>query len=79
MSNNEVNHTNQISDEQLNQYRVDGTVLRVIRDAHERNDLKGIVVAWNDQTVIFRKRNRRVVKIPRTYQFMPLDQERPKI
>lgn len=63
-----------ISDEQLNEYRIQGTVLRVRRDANEKNDLKGYVVAWNENTVLFRKRNRKVVKISRSYQYEPLEQ-----
>ena len=35
-----------INEEQLDRYRVDGTLLRVVRDADPKNDVKGIVVAW---------------------------------
>lgn len=66
-----------ISEEQLDQYRVNGTQIRVIRDADPANDVTGIVVAWDDESVLIRKRNRRVVKLSRTYTFQPFEQERP--
>ena len=65
-----------ISDEQLNEYRISGTKLRVIRDAEAANDIKGIVVAWDDTHVIIRKQNRNVVKLSRAYTYQPFDQER---
>lgn len=65
------------TDEQLDAYRDAGTRVRVIRDNNESNDVKGIVVAWNEDTVIIRKQNRRVVQLPRTYAIVPFDQERP--
>lgn len=68
-----------LSDEQLNAYRDAGIRMRVIRDNNEQNDVKGIVVAWNDDTVMIRKQNRRVVQLPRNYAMIPLDQERPTI
>lgn len=65
-----------ISEEQLNEYRMEGTRIRVVRDAEPSNDIKGIVVAWDDTHVIVRKQNRRVVKLPRTYIFQPFTEER---
>ena len=56
-----------ISEEQLDQYRVDSTLLRVIRDVSPTNDVRGIVVAWDDETVLIRKKNRKVVKLARSY------------
>lgn len=65
-----------ISDEQLNAYREQGTPIRVVRDNNEANDVKGIIVAWNDEEVLVRKRNRRVLKLSRRYRIQPLDEER---
>lgn len=65
-----------ISDDQLNKWRVEARRIRVIRDADPANDVKGIVVAWDDDTVLIRKQNRRVVKLPRSYVFQPLELER---
>ncbi|MDB5054885.1 MAG: hypothetical protein JWM44_2935 [Bacilli bacterium] len=65
-----------ISDEDLNQFRVNGTKLRVIRDAETINDVKGIVVAWDEQTVVIRKQNRNVVKLARDYIYQPWELER---
>jgi hypothetical protein len=66
-----------ISDEQLDAYRVEGTLLRVIRDAEPANDVKGIVVAWDGELVMIRKANRRLVKLDRHYLYIPFTQERP--
>jgi ribosome maturation factor RimP len=68
-----------VSDEQLNEWRVETVKIRVIRDAVEANDLKGIIVAWDDETVIIRKQNRKVVKLPRTYVYQPFDMDRPDL
>lgn len=65
-----------ISDEQLNQYRLSATKLRVIRDADESNDVVGIIVAWDDENVLLRRQNRRVRKLSRSYRFQPYDQPR---
>jgi RNase P/RNase MRP subunit p29 len=66
-----------ISDEQLDEYRVQGTKVRVIRDVNTANDVKGIVVAWDDATVLIRKQNRRVVTLDRNYAYQPFTEERP--
>lgn len=66
-----------ISDEQLDVYRLSGTLLRVIRDANESNDVKGIVVAWDDQSVMIRKPNRKLLKLDRQYRFQPFAEPRP--
>lgn len=68
-----------ISDEQLDEYRLNGIKVRVIRDNNEKNDVRGIVVAWNDEELIIRKQNRNVVRLPRRYIVVPLDTERPEI
>lgn len=65
-----------ISDEQLDQYRQEGTRIRVVRDADPQNDVKGIVVAWDDHSVLVRKQNRKVVKLSRSYSYQPLSEER---
>lgn len=66
-----------ISDEQLDQYRQEGTRLRVIRDADPNNDVKGIVVAWDDTVVMIRKGNRKLLKLDRNYVYQPVDDPRP--
>jgi RNase P/RNase MRP subunit p29 len=65
-----------ISEEQLDQYRLDGTRLRVVRDADPKNDVKGIVVAWDDHTVAIRKQNRNIVKLNRNYHYQPFTEDR---
>ncbi|MDD9265521.1 hypothetical protein ACFPES_00605 [Paenibacillus sp. GCM10023248] len=66
-----------ISEEQLDQFRIESTLLRVIRDVSPRNDVRGIVVAWDDESVLIRKKNRRVVKLSRHYVYQPYEAERP--
>lgn len=66
-----------ISDDQLDAFRVESTVLRVIRDVNPGNDVKGIVVAWDDESVLIRKQNRRVVKLARSYVYQPFTDARP--
>ena len=68
-----------ISDEQLNQYRISGEQLRVIRDALESNDVRGIVVAWDETQVVIRKRNRKLVKLDRNYTYQPYVAERSNV
>ncbi|MBP1154820.1 MULTISPECIES: hypothetical protein [unclassified Paenibacillus] len=68
-----------ISDEQLNTYRLESTLLRVVRDADSANDVKGIVVAWDDSTVMIRKPNRRLVKLDRNYRFQPFAEPRTSL
>jgi len=66
-----------ITDEQLDQYRVEGTLLRVVRDADRANDVRGYVVAWDAQSVLIRKRStRRLVKLDRRYAYQPHAEER---
>jgi RNase P/RNase MRP subunit p29 len=65
-----------ITDEQLDRYRVEGTKLRVIRDADPANDVKGIVLAWDANTVLIRKQNRKVLQLDRGYTYQPFEQER---
>jgi hypothetical protein len=65
-----------ISDDQLNQFRESGIRLRVIRDSETINDVRGIVVAWDEHTVLIRKQNRNVVKLTRNYTYQPWELER---
>ncbi|MED4601750.1 hypothetical protein P9314_13670 [Paenibacillus validus] len=68
-----------ISDEQLDRYRIEGTLLRIVRDADPANDVRGFVVAWDDSTVMIRKRTRRVVKLDRAYHYEPYSEPRTKL
>lgn len=65
-----------ISDEQLNEYRLSGEKVRVIRDGLPENDVRGIVVAWNDTHVLIRRPNRNVVKLDRNYMIQPAREPR---
>lgn len=65
-----------VSEETLNGYRLEGILVRVVRDADEKNDVIGTVVAWNEDTILIRKRNRRVVKLSRRYRVIPADAPR---
>lgn len=65
-----------ISDQKLDAYRKSGAMVRVIRDANKENDIIGIVVAWNAETVMIRKRNRKIVKLSRSYTYQPREEER---
>ncbi|AZK49133.1 hypothetical protein [Paenibacillus lentus] len=65
-----------ISDEQLNEYRLSGKKVRVVRDAIPENDIRGIVVAWDDTHVLIRRPNRNVVKLDRNYIIQPTSEPR---
>jgi hypothetical protein len=65
-----------ISEEQLDQFRQSGEKIRVVRDEMEVNDVIGIVVAWDDTSVVIRRHNRRVVKLSRNYRFELASSER---
>ncbi|WP_274650251.1 hypothetical protein [Paenibacillus humicola] len=65
-----------ISEEELDAYRLNGTQVRVVRDALEMNDVVGTVVAWDAESVVIRKANRRVVKLSRSYRYEPASQPR---
>ncbi|ASA20681.1 hypothetical protein [Paenibacillus donghaensis] len=67
-----------ISDEQLNEYRISGERIRVVRDGLESNDIKGIVLAWDETQVMVRRPNKRVVKLDRNYLFQPFSEPRPQ-
>jgi len=68
-----------VSEQQLDQYRLEGTQVRVVRDALEMNDVIGIVVAWDDEIVALRKASRRIVKLSRSYLYEPASQPRTLI
>ncbi|OBZ16597.1 MULTISPECIES: hypothetical protein [Bacillales] len=65
-----------VSEEQLDQFRVSGVTVRVVRDAMEANDVHGIVVAWDESSVVIRRPSRRVVKLSRIYSYAPASEER---
>jgi hypothetical protein len=74
-----------ISEEQLDAYRLSGEKVRVVRDDIRDNDVRGIVIAWDDEHVLIRRPNRNVVKLSRNYLIQPskearrspLDEEAP--
>lgn len=68
-----------ISEEQLDEFRVSGETVRVVRDAIEKNDVVGIVVAWDESSVVVRRPNRRVVKLSRVHSYTPASEERVKL
>ena len=68
-----------ISDDQLNEYRISGQQVRVVRDNMEQNDVLGIVVAWDNESVMLRKKSRRVVKLRRDYVYIDAGAPRPII
>lgn len=65
-----------LSDEQLNAFRISGEKVRVVRDGLKENDIRGIVVAWDDKQVLIRRPNRNVVKLDRNYIIQPSKEER---
>ncbi|MGN7765511.1 hypothetical protein [Paenibacillus sp. 22594] len=65
-----------ISDEQLDAYRISGEKIRVVRDALESNDVKGIVLAWDESQVMVRRPNKRIVKLDRNYVYQPFAEPR---
>ncbi|RUS43883.1 hypothetical protein [Cohnella sp. AR92] len=67
-----------MTEEQLDKFRIEGLQVRVVRDALQQNDVVGIVVAWDDESVLIRRRNRRVVKLSREYLMQPASEPRPE-
>ncbi len=65
-----------ISEEQLDAYRLSGEKVRVVRDDIRENDIRGIVIAWDDEHVLIRRPNRNVVKLSRNYIIQPSKEER---
>jgi hypothetical protein len=65
-----------ISEEQLDTFRQSGETVRIVRDDLESNDVAGIVVAWDDTSVMIRKPSRRVVKLSRSYLYQPIAEKR---
>lgn len=64
-----MNHV--VDENLLDAYRQSGEKVRVVRDEMEQNDVVGIVVAWDDESVMIRRPNKRVVKLSRSYSFQP--------
>ncbi|MCM3340335.1 hypothetical protein M3650_17240 [Paenibacillus sp. MER TA 81-3] len=60
----------------LDLYRQEGTLVRIVRDMLKMNDIIGWVVAWDEEQVMIRKRNRRIVKLSRTYSIQPSSEPR---
>jgi hypothetical protein len=60
-----------VSEDELNQYRVDGITVRVERDSEPANNVRGIVVAWDEDMVLLRKANRKLLKLSREYRYVP--------
>ncbi|WP_438448659.1 hypothetical protein [Gorillibacterium sp. sgz5001074] len=60
-----------ITEEELDRYRQEGIRVRVERDAEPANDVRGLVVAWDSETVLLRKLNRKLLKLPREYRYKP--------
>jgi hypothetical protein len=60
-----------VSEELLNQLRLGGIKVRVVRDADPVNDVKGYVMAWNDHQVMIKKLNKKVLKLDRSYRYQP--------
>ena len=65
-----------LTDETLEALRLRGERVRVVRDINPENDVVGLVVAWNEQELLIRKPNKKVVKLKRSYQIQALGQER---
>ncbi|KAA8784466.1 hypothetical protein ABIE27_002435 [Paenibacillus sp. 4624] len=65
-----------ISDTELDALRLSGEKVRVVRDELESNDVTGIVVAWDDEQVLIRRQNRRVVKLDRRYRYQLFSEPR---
>jgi hypothetical protein len=63
-----------IDEQQLDEWRIAGTKVKVLRtpssdDALETKAIVGIVVAWDDEQVLIRKQNRKVVNVLRADRF----------
>ncbi|WP_458126256.1 hypothetical protein [Paenibacillus sp. Z3-2] len=68
-----------ISDTELDALRLSGEKVRVVRDELETNDVTGIVVAWDGEQVLIRRRNRRVVKLDRNYRYQLFSEPRQSL
>lgn len=56
-----------ITEEQLDAFRQSGEPARVVRDGVAANDVYGIIVAWDESSLVLRRINKRVVKLSRDY------------
>ena len=68
-----------MEEEKLDRYRVEGAKVRIVRDAMEMNDVVGIVVAWDDDTVMIRRPNRRIVKVSRAHRIQRAEEPRESL
>ncbi|BFH69896.1 MAG: hypothetical protein E6230_14265 [Paenibacillus dendritiformis] len=68
-----------MDEKMLDRFRQEGTKVRVVRDMLEANDVIGIVVAWSHDEVMIRKRNRRIVKLSRSYLIQPFSEPRTEL
>lgn len=60
-----------VTDEELNRFRLSGEKIRVQRDSDPQNDVRGVIIAWDEKYVILRKPNRNLLKLPRYYIYSP--------
>ncbi len=58
-----------VSEEQLDKWRIQGVLVLVRRDGDPANDVRGIIVAWDEQFVLVRKQNRKLIKLERGYTY----------
>jgi RNase P/RNase MRP subunit p29 len=65
-----------VDDQQLDALRLTGERIRVVRDVNPENDVLGWLVAWNDQEIIVRKANKKVVKLKRSYAIQSVHEAR---
>ncbi|WP_127534073.1 hypothetical protein [Paenibacillus kobensis] len=68
-----------ITEEQLDAFRQSGEPVRIVRDAMPANDVYGIIVAWDDESLVLRKVNKRVVKLSRSYTLERAADERGEL
>lgn len=49
-----------------------------MRDGLASNDIRGIVLAWDETQVMIRRPNKHVVKLDRRYLYQPVSEPRPE-
>ncbi|WP_040714165.1 hypothetical protein [Paenibacillus curdlanolyticus] len=65
-----------ITEQQMDEFRLSGESVRIVRDGIPANDVYGIVVAWDEESIVIRRINKRVVKLSRTYKLERATDER---
>jgi hypothetical protein len=65
-----------LDDARLDELRLRGEKVRIVRDAIPENDVIGIIIAWNESDVLIRKQNRKVIKLSKRYEIQPISQPR---